>query len=113
MTGNSGDNQTPQPVDTTSKGEGGVTDVIKILPKYARLSGSRARGDYTRDSDWDFHIPEKHWDEFKRWCLDNLGMFESNITGHIFYYVGQRIHSNLIEFSTMFPVIRPKKGNSK
>lgn len=80
-----------------------VDYVICILPEYVKLSGSRADGTHTDSSDWDFYVPERKWDEFRRWCLDNLGMFESNITGHIFYYCGDRTHANLIEFSYMFP----------
>lgn len=83
-----------------------MDDLIQRLPKYARLSGSRAYGNETENSDWDFYIPESKWTEFRKWCLENIGMFESNITGHIFYYIGERVHSNLIEFSYMFPNVK-------
>ncbi len=87
-----------------------MEDIIAKLPEYARISGSRANGTHTDDSDWDFYIPENKWDNFRSWCLDNLGPFESNITGHIFYYIGERTHRNLIEFSYMFPKIKLLKG---
>lgn len=87
-----------------------LAEAISILPPYAKLSGSRALGTETLDSDWDFYIPEKHWAEFRSWCLEHLGQFESNITGHIFYYFGKRTHSNLLEFSYMFPNIK-RQGN--
>lgn len=80
-----------------------IEELVKSLPPYAKLSGSRALSTENEQSDWDFYVPEKNWDNFRQWCLDNLGMFESNITGHIFYYIGKRTHNNLIEFSHMFP----------
>lgn len=86
-----------------------LREAIAILPDYVHLSGSRALGHESDDSDWDFYVPEKNWVEFRKWCLENLGMFESNITGHIFYYFGPRIHSNLLEFSHMFPYIKKKE----
>lgn len=86
--------------------KGNLQEIISSLPKYVKLSGSRALGTDTEDSDWDFFVPENKWDEFKLWAIENISPnFESVITGQIAYHVNDLQHENLIEFSYLFPKV--------
>ena len=45
--------------------KGNLEEIIKSLPTYCELSGSRALGLENDNSDWDFYVPEDKWEEFK------------------------------------------------
>lgn len=88
---------------------GDIRKIIMSLPKYVKLSGSRALGTENEDSDYDFYVPEEKWEEFKEWASQNISKnFISCITGQIAYYVNGLEHKNLIEFSYLFPKIKKK-----
>lgn len=74
------------------------------LPKYCVLSGSRAFGNPTKDSDWDYYVPEEKWEEFKDWFYQKFKgkEIDSCVTGHLSVRLSLK-HSDLIEFSTIFP----------
>ena len=92
--------------------EGNLNEIIRSLPSYCELSGSRALGMETKNSDWDFYVPEKKWNEFKEWAIKNISPnFTSVVTGQIGYYVNKPVHNCLIEFSYLFP--RNKKSPLK
>lgn len=77
--------------------------IFDMLPDYVRLSGSRAKGTATDKSDYDFYVPERHWQSFMKWARENIGNdFNSCITGHISYRLSYD-PQDLLEFSWLFP----------
>lgn len=88
--------------------------IIGSLPTYCELSGSRALGRESDDSDWDFYVPENKWAEFKKWASENISPnYTSVCTGQIAYYVNKVKHNCLIEFSYLFPNVDKRKKNKK
>jgi hypothetical protein len=86
---------------------GDLESIIAGLPGYCELSGSRALGTDTLDSDYDFYVPEEKWGEFKQWAKKNISEnYTSTITGQIAYYVNKVEHNCLIEFSYLFPRVK-------
>ena len=84
--------------------KGNLEEIIKSLPAYCKLSGSRALGLENTNSDWDFYVPENKWEEFKNWAIKNISPnFTSVCTGQIAYYINKIEHNCLIEFSYLFP----------
>lgn len=84
--------------------EGNLEEIIKSLPTYCELSGSRALGLENDNSDWDFYVPEGKWEEFKDWAIKNISPnFTSVVTGQIAYYINKPTHNCLVEFSYLFP----------
>ncbi len=77
----------------------------EILPSGSRLVlyGSRARGDFREDSDWDLHItidgPEKlSWDLYDTyaWPFSDIGLlFDEIVSPRIYSHIGWRKRSFL------------------
>ena len=89
---------------------GNIDHIIASLPNYCKLSGSRALGVATDNSDYDFYVPENKWTEFKKWASENISPnYTSVCTGQIAYYVNKVEHNCLIEFSYLFPNVDKRK----
>lgn len=86
-------------------------EIFAILPDYVRLSGSRATGLATEESDYDFYVPYYKWRTFVNWAIKNIGNdFTSNITGQISYRLSWD-PQDLLEFSWLFPRSNKKVGD--
>ena len=81
-------------------------EILFWVPDFCSLSGSRAFGKPTENSDWDFYVPEKKWDEFKKRfykMFENSGLeWGSSCPMHLYVRTSCK-HKDLFEFSSLFP----------
>lgn len=73
-------------------------ELIHKLPPYVRVTGSYARNKQTEHSDIDFYVPERHWDNFRKWSEENMeGMPSSPTMGALTWH-----EPMMVEFSDLF-----------
>ena len=76
----------------------------KLRKLGAKLSGSRARGDWHIDSDWDYYLREKQIKPLIRWLDTNAVQWYSPIVGSVTFYC---IDGEQVEVSMLFPMRAP------
>jgi len=85
-----------------------LEEIIQNLPPYVRLTGSYARGDATWDSDYDFWLPERYWESFKKWSQKNIPNTPTSCFPFTLTWKFGSMHRDQIEFSVIFQVQEEK-----